>query len=130
MRLDRSHAANGAASLRIYERVDGRGTVYDGERVLTEVDYAIRDVEETHTPPPARGATPTGEPPPASLGQRVGQRNIYGLVKSSDPRVRILSGYVGSRLALRLHDGRRLPFTVAKVLAAHAFLIQGLGGFQ
>ena len=105
------------AALRFHETLAGRGKAYDGARLLAEVDYLIKDVEETY------GTAPVGRGEAAEAG--AGQRNIYGLVRS--PGAEVLGGYVGARLTLQLEDGRRLHFTVAKVMGTDAFLIQGLG---
>jgi hypothetical protein len=52
------------------------------------------------------------------------QRNFFGVVRPREPG--LLADYVGQRLILQLEDGRRLPFTVSKVMGPHRFLVQGL----
>ncbi len=102
--------------MRVYERLQGTGVVYDGERVLSDVEYALKDVEEVlYTPP-------VGDVPSATL---VSDRSIYGVVTTSTAGV--LGDYVGARLRLRLADGRHLDWTVAKVFSGTAVLVQGLG---
>jgi len=109
-----------AETLRIYETLEGRGKAYDGERLLAEVDYVLKDVEEVEYTMASR----EGDGSEA----RVGERNLYGIVKS--PQAGVLGGYVGTSLILQLEDGRLFPFTVAKAIHIHAFLIQGLGGIR
>jgi len=106
------------ATLHVHERIEGHGQAYDGDRLLAEADYALKDAEEeldtivpgSDTPVPVRGA-----------------RTIFGIVQVPPEYEESLTPYVGSRLVLRLADGRALPFTVAKVLRANRFLIQALG---
>lgn len=99
-----------AVDLRVHATFVGRGAAYDGERMLAEVEYSLKDIAEVPTP---LGGAPTA-----------GERNLYGLVRS--PGVDVLGGYVGVRLVLQLQDGRLLPFMVVKVLRVDVFLIQGL----
>jgi hypothetical protein len=109
-------AAAAAAPLRLHATFEGRGRVYDGARLLADVEYQLRDVEEVHRVAAFRGET---------AETIAGQRGVYGIVKSPAPRV--LAGFVGARLELVLDDGSHLPFTVVKVTTAHIYLIQGLG---
>jgi hypothetical protein len=109
-----------AGPLRVHQRLEGRGQAFAGERLLADVAYALKDVEELVYATPPRGVAPSA---PAA-----GARNIYGLMRS--PRPGVLAEYVGAQLVLHLEDGRVLPFTVAKVLRAGTYLIQGLGGVR
>jgi hypothetical protein len=99
----------------VHEKLEGWGEVYDGDRHLASADYTLKDVEETVDAAPLRG---TG----SVLTERL--RNVFGVVRPREAGV--LSDFVGRRLSLRLDDGRRLPFTVSKVLGPHRYLIQGL----
>jgi hypothetical protein len=105
-----------AAPLRVVRKLTGRGDVLDGERVVADVDYALRDVEERggdHAPPTV---DVTGSP--------AGRRNVYGLVACPDPGA--LAGYLGSPVVLHLEDGSRLSITISKVLGPHRYLVQAL----
>ena len=104
----RVDAVDATPALRVHATLQGRGTAADGARPLGEVDYSLRDVEEVRPTGPDAGA-----------------RNIFGIVTSVPAG--LLAGFVGARLALHLADGRRLPFTVAKVIGPRTFLIQALG---
>lgn len=99
----------------VHEKLEGWGEVYDGDRHLASADYTLKDVEETTDAAPLRGVA-------SVMAER--QRNVYGVVRPRDPGA--LEDYVGRRLSLRLEDGRRLPFTVSKVMGPHRYLIQGL----
>jgi len=105
-----------AAALRVVRKLAGRGDVLDGDRVVADVDYALRDVEERggdHAPPTV---DVTGSP--------AGRRNVYGLVACPDPGA--LAGYLGSPVMLHLEDGTRLHITISKVLGPHRYLVQAL----
>jgi hypothetical protein len=106
-------------ALVVHEKSKGAGEVYDGEQLLAEVDYSLKDVEELH------GGV---SQPPGASGLRAGLRNVYGVVAASEPNT--LAGYVGGRLTLRLDDGRQLDFTISKVMGSRRFLIQGLERFR
>ena len=108
-------AAGPTAGLLVHGRLEGRGAVYDGERLLTEADYKLKDIEEIQR---------VGSAGREADGTAVGLRNIYGNLIAVQAGV--LAGFVGRRLSLRLADGRLLPFTVAKVSGPHRHLIQGL----
>jgi hypothetical protein len=115
----RDPALEATERLLLHERLEGLGEVFDGERLIADVEYALKDVEEPH----GRSSHPEDAPPATRP-----QRNIYGVVK---PRAaNALTPYVGERLTLRLQDGRRLPFTVAKVMGTFRYLLQGLGDFR
>jgi hypothetical protein len=109
------------ATLHVRERFEGHGRVYDGDRLLSEVDYSLKDVEEE------LDTLPMGSDTPVPV---MGKRNIFGYVRVPPSWEEVLVPYVGSRLMLRLEDGRRLPFTVAKVMRMNRFLIQALGEFR
>ena len=109
----------GDSGLRFHRTLKGQGRVYDGERVLVEVDYLLKEVEEASTRVPFGGETPEAVE---------GRRGVYGVAKT--PGSVVLGGYVGTRLTLELQDGRRLDVTVAKVMEVGAFLIQGLSSFR
>jgi hypothetical protein len=99
----------------VLEKLEGWGEVYDGDRLLGASDYSLKDVEETTNAAPLRGvASVMAEP----------QRNVFGVVRPREAG--LLAEYVGRRLTLQLADGRRLPFTVSKVMGPHRFLVQGL----
>ena len=105
-----------AQPLRVVHKLDGRGDILDGDRVVADVDYTLRDVEEK----------PGFSPPTVDVtGTPDGRRNVYGIVLAPEPGT--LAEYQGARLTLRLEDGRLLPCTISKVLAPHRFLLQGLG---
>jgi hypothetical protein len=109
-------APAGATPLRVVRKLTGRGDVFDGERVVADVDYALRDVEEhgaDHAPPTV---DVTGSP--------AGRRNVYGLVACPDPGA--LAGYLGSPVVLHLEDGTRLHITISKVLGPYRYLVQAL----
>lgn len=112
----RADAAEPTVELRLHDRLEGQGRAYDGGRLLAEVHYALKDVDEVYE------AVGIGDEPG---GQVVGPRILCGIVKS--PESPTLGEYVGARLTLELQDGSLLDFTVAKVLRIDAFLIQGLG---
>jgi len=64
-------------SLRVMRKLTGRGDVLDGTRVVADVDYALRDLEE-------RGAIHA--PPTVDVtGSPAYRRNVYGLVTCPDP---------------------------------------------
>ena len=118
--------APAAESLRVMRKLTGRGDVLDGTRVVADVDYALRDVEE-------RGADHA--PPTVDVtGSPECRRNVYGLLACPDPHA--LAGYLGAPLMLHLEDGTRLHITISKVLGAHRYLVQALdavdvpGGIQ
>lgn len=116
----RDAAMHPTEALLVHEKVEGAGKVHDGERLLTEVDYSLKDVEELHaTSDGIAHDTPT---------MSVGVRNIYGILVAT--REDELAASVGARRTLRLQDGRRLEFAVAKVLGGHRFLILGLDVFR
>ena len=105
-----------AAPLRVVRKLKGRGDVLDGARVLADVDYALRDVEERgvdHAPPTV---DVTGSP--------AGRRNVYGLVACPDPGA--LAEFLGAPVVLQLEDGTRLPITISKVLGPFRYLVQAL----
>ena len=106
-------------TLQVHETITGRGEAYDGERLLAVVDYSMKEIQEPYAP--------SVVPAPEGVGAP-GERNIYGVIKS--PQAGIFRDYIGARLAMRLDDGRRLDFTVVKVVGIDMFLLQGLGGFQ
>jgi hypothetical protein len=109
-----------ASELLVREALRGRGRVSAGERVLTEVDYRLKDVEEVQRPSPGvPGYFPLGE---------AGVRAVYGAVTT--PKAGALDAYVGTRLVLALEGGRTLDFTVPKVMEPRIYLVRGLGGFQ
>ena len=87
----------------------------DGGRVVADVDYLLRDVEER-----AGYAPPTVD----VTGSPAGRRNVYGLVACPDPGA--LASYLGSPVVLQLEDGTPLPITVSKVLGPHRYLVQAL----
>ena len=99
----------------VHEKLEGWGDVYDGERHLAATDYSLKDVEETIDAAPLRGAA-------SVMAER--QRNVFGVVRPAQAAV--LADYVGRRLTLRLEDGRRIAFTVSKVMGPHRYLVQGL----
>jgi hypothetical protein len=103
------------APLRVVRKLSGRGDVLDGARVIADVDYELRDVEER-----AGYAPPTVD----VTGSPAGRRNVYGLFACPDPGA--LADYVGVPLVLHLQDGTRLPLTVSKVLGPHRYLVQAL----
>jgi hypothetical protein len=106
-----------AAPLRVIRKLTGRGDVLDGGRVVADVDYVLRDVEEDagdHTPPTV---DVTGSP--------AGRRNVYGLIACPAPGA--LSDYLGAPITLQLEDGATLPITISKVLGPHRYLVQALG---
>ena len=109
------------ATLHVRERFEGHGQVYDGDRLLTEVDYALKDVEEELDTLPPGSDTPV---------LAMGKRNIFGYVRVPPSWEEVLVPFVGSRLMLRLDDGRQLPFTIAKVMRMNRFLVQALGEFR
>jgi hypothetical protein len=111
----RDTAARSGPAFVVHEKLDGWGEVYDGDRLLAAADYSIKDVEETTDAAPLRGSA-------SVMAER--QRNMFGVVRMRESGV--LAAYVGRRLVLRLEDGRRLPFTVSKVMGSHRYLIQGL----
>ena len=104
-----------AAPLRVVRKLTGRGDVLDGMRVVADVDYALRDVEER-----AGYAPPTVD----VTGSPAGRRNVYGLVACPDPGA--LADYLGAPIVLHLEDGTRLPITVSKVLGPYRYLVQAL----
>jgi hypothetical protein len=99
----------------VHEKLEGWGEVSDGTRRVAAADYSLKDVEETSNAAPLRGAT-------SVMAER--QRNMFGVVRPREAGA--LADYVGRRLVLVLEDGRRLPFTVSKVLGPHRYLVQGL----
>jgi hypothetical protein len=102
--------------LRVVRKLTGRGDVLDGGRVVADVDYALRDVEE-------RGADHA--PPTVDVtGSPAGRRNVYGLVTCPDPGA--LAGYLGAPVLLHLEDGTRLLITISKVLGPFRYLVQAL----
>ncbi|HEX7977896.1 MAG TPA: hypothetical protein VF461_04800 [Gemmatimonadaceae bacterium] len=105
-----------AAPLRVVRKLTGRGDVLDDGRVVADVDYALRDVEERdadHAPPTV---DVTGSPSR--------RRNVYGLVTCPDAGA--LADYLGAPVVLHLEDGARLPITVSKVLGPFRYLVQAL----
>jgi hypothetical protein len=104
-----------ATPLRVVRKLTGRGDVLDGTRVVADVDYALRDVEER-----AGYAPPTVD----VTGSPAGRRNVYGIVACPDPGA--LADYLGAPIVLHLEDGARLPITVSKVLGPHRYLVQAL----
>ena len=102
--------------LRLYEKLEGHGEVFDGERLVAFGDYSLKDVEEPHGRSSHPGDTDVAMRP---------QRNIYGVLRPRAPGA--LASYVGVRLTLRLQDGRTLPFTVAKAMDPYRVLVQALG---
>jgi ADP-heptose:LPS heptosyltransferase len=105
------------AGMQVHERLEGQGWVFDGARLLVEVDYALNIVQELHTSTsPESGATELVTE----------QRIVYGVVES--PQAPVLAEYVGASLRLQLHDARTLHFTVTKLMRKNLVLIHGLGG--
>jgi hypothetical protein len=104
-------------TIQVCETFVGHGRVFSGPRPITDVAYSLKAVEEL-------GVHGTADTRAGGFGQP----NIYGLVRSTLPNV--LGGYVGSRLTLRISEGRALDFTVAKSLGPVIYLIQGLGCFS
>ena len=105
-----------ATPLRVMRKLTGRGDVLDGARVVADVDYALRDVEE-------RGADHA--PPTVDVtGSPAVRRNVYGLVTCPDAGA--LAGYLGEPIVLQLEDGTRLLITVSKVLGPFRYLVQAL----
>jgi hypothetical protein len=99
----------------VLEKLEGWGDVYEGDGLLGATEYSLKDVQETTNAAPLRGEA-------SVVAER--QRNVFGVVR---PRqAGLLADYVGRRLTLRLEDGRRLPFTVSKVMGPHRYLVQGL----
>ena len=96
--------------LHILATFHGPGRVFDGDRLLADVEYSLKAVQGGRE----------RDPGPDS----VEGRSIFGLVRSTEST--LLDGSVGARLDLELHDGRTLSFCVVKVLAPRVFLIQGL----
>jgi hypothetical protein len=111
----REAAARAAPAFVVHEKLDGWGEVYDGDRLLAAADYSLKDVEETTEAAPLRGSA-------SVMAER--QRNVFGVVRPREAGA--LADCVGRRLTLRLQDGRRLPFTVSKVMGPHRYLVQGL----
>jgi hypothetical protein len=102
--------------LHVMRKLTGRGDVLDGTRVVADVDYALRDIEE-------RGAIHA--PPTVDVtGSPAYRRNVYGLMTCPDPGA--LAGYLGAPLVLHLEDGARLHITIAKVLGPFRYLVQAL----
>lgn len=104
-------------TIHVRETFVGHGRVFTGPRLITDVAYSFKAVEELGV----HAAADTG-------AGGFGQPNIYGLMRSTLPNV--LGGYVGSRLTLRISEGRALDFTVAKSLGPVIYLVQGLGCFS
>jgi hypothetical protein len=103
-------------SLRVMRKLTGRGDVLDGTRVVADVDYALRDLEE-------RGAIHA--PPTVDVtGSPAYRRNVYGLVTCPDPGA--LADYLGAPVVLHLEDGTRLHITISKVLGPYRYLVQAL----
>ena len=98
------------APLRVMRKLQGRGDVLDGDRVVADVDY-VHGAD--HAPPTV---DVTGSP--------AGRRNVYGLVTCPDPGA--LADYLGAPVVLHLEDGTRLPITVSKVLGPFRYLVQAL----
>jgi hypothetical protein len=111
----REAAAHAGPAFVVHEKLEGWGEVYEGERHLSAADYSLKDVEETTDAAPLRGVA-------SVMAER--QRNLFGVLRP--PQAGVLSDYVGRRLTLQLQDGRRLPFTVSKVMGPHRYLVQGL----
>lgn len=111
----RDSAAHAAPAFVVHEKLEGWGEVYEEDRHLASADYSLKDVEETIAAAPLRGSA-------SVMAER--QRNMFGVVRPREAGA--LADYVGRRLTLRLEDGRRLPFTVSKVMGPHRYLIQGL----
>jgi hypothetical protein len=111
----REAASRAGPAFVVHEKLEGWGEVYDGDQHLAAADYSLKDVEETADAAPLRGAG-------SVMAER--QRNMFGVVRPREAGA--LASYVGRRLTLRLADGRRLPFTVSKVMGPHRYLVQGL----
>jgi hypothetical protein len=111
----REAAARAGPPFVVLEKLEGWGDVFDGPVLLGVADYSLKDVQETTNAAPLRGDA-------SVMAER--QRNMFGVVRPREAG--LLAEYVGRRLTLRLADGRRLPFTVSKVLGPHRFLVQGL----
>lgn len=88
--------------LTVIERFDGRGRIYDGERLVDEVTYALKLFEEL----------PSELYPGGQNARDVELRSLAGIVTPS--RIEVLAPYVGTRLVFELRDGRRFDFTVAR----------------
>jgi hypothetical protein len=101
--------------LRVVQKLTGRGDVLDDGRVVADVDYSLRDVEER-----AGYAPPTVD----VTGSPAGRRNVYGLIACPDPGA--LANYLGAPVVLHLEDGSRLPITISKVLGPYRYLVQAL----
>jgi hypothetical protein len=111
----REAAAHAGPAFVVHEKFEGWGEVYEGARHLGATDYSLKDVEETTDAAPLRGSA-------SVMAER--QRNVFGVIRP--PQAGVFADYVGKRLTLQLQDGRRLPFTVSKVMGPHRYLVQGL----
>ena len=111
----RETAARAGPPFVVLEKLEGWGAVYVDDDLLGASEYSLKDVQETSNAAPLRGAA-------SVMAER--QRNMFGVVRPREPG--LLADYVGRRLTLQLEDGRRLPFTVSKVMGPHRFLVQGL----
>jgi hypothetical protein len=105
-----------AEPLHVVRKLMGRGDVLDGGRVVADVDYALRDVEEHGAAHAPRTVDVTGSP--------AGRRNVYGLVTCPDAGA--LANYLGAPVVLHLEDGTRMPMTISKVLGPFRYLVQAL----
>ena len=118
--------------LQIYDTFEGRGTVYEGEQLLADADYVLNDVQELVYQPVPPGRELRRELERGGPETVPGERSIYGFLQS--PQLRVLRGAVGTRLTLRLEDGRALDVTVVKAEHAEgptdALTIQALGGIR
>jgi hypothetical protein len=116
--------------LQLHGSLTGRGTVYEGERLLAEAEYRLADVRELVYAPAATDGELRRELGRRGLPTVPGERSVYGLLRS--PQAGVLSPLLGSRLTLRLDDERLLDFNVVQVLHgdggldpwANALLIQ------
>lgn len=99
--------------IRLLDRRDGQGRLHDGDRLLDEVRYALRDVETVHDP----------DLPGETHARVVETRTLCGIVTPS--RMDLFPARVGKPLTLELQDGQRLGVAVTRV-GDTFLLIKGL----
>lgn len=110
---------SGKEDLIVHASYRGTGRAYEGEQFVAEVDYLLKEVEESldAVPPITRPA-----------GGSAGARTIYGFIKSPSAES-LYNRYLGKVLTLHCEDGRALDFSITQKPEVNACLVNALRGF-
>lgn len=102
--------ARARTELRILERLDGRGRIFDGDRMVAEVGYSLKEIEED--PMTMREAS--------GHARVIETRALCGFVTPADSET--IAAYKAKPLTFELEDGRRFDCVLTRVTEGYCLL--------